>query len=200
MKTRASKYGAGAGGSEGLLAMLDLVCKYIILGHSEHRHRFGECDTFINKKVHVALAAGLDVILCVGETLDQRKAAQAEAVLDRKLIQGLAGVSGNALNCLSIALEPVWAIGSLGHYATPRQAQEAHVVIRHLFSQMFGEKSTQTIAIQYGGNAKPKNASALLSCHGVDGTLIGGANLNAGQFQPIVRAGISKPQTKGESA
>ena len=99
--------------------LLDLGCKYVILGHSERRHKLGESDTFINQKVRVALAAGLDVILCVGETLDQRKADQTEAVLDRQLIQGLAGVSADTLTRLTIAYEPVWAIGST---RTPRHS------------------------------------------------------------------------------
>jgi triosephosphate isomerase len=173
--------------------LLDVGCKYVILGHSERRHKLGECDTFINQKVLVALAAGLDVILCVGETLDQREADQTEAVLDRQLIQGLAGLSADTLTHLSIAYEPVWAIGGQGHYATPQQAQEAHAVIRRRFGQMFGEKSAQTLAIQYGGSVKPDNAAALLSRPGVDGALIGGASLNADQFLAIVRAGISEP-------
>ena len=159
--------------------LLDLGCKYVILGHSERRHKLGESDTFINQKVRVALAAGLDVIFCCGETLDQRKADQTEAVLDRQLIQGLAGLSADTLTRLSIAYEPVWAIGSLGHQATPQQAQEAHAVIRRRFGQMFEEKSAQALAIQYGGSVKPENAAALLSRHGVDGALIGGASLNA---------------------
>jgi triosephosphate isomerase len=180
--------------------LLDLGCKYVILGHSERRHKLGESDTFINKKVRVALAAGLDVILCVGETLDQRENDQAEAVLDRQLIKGLAGVSADTLTRLSIAYEPIWAIGRLGHHATPQQAQDAHALIRRRFGQMFDEKSAQTLAIQYGGSIKPENAVALLSRHGVDGALIGGASLIADQFLDIVRAGISKPRAKGESA
>ncbi len=177
--------------------LLDLGCKYVILGHSERRHKLGESDTFINQKVRVALAAGLDVIFCIGETLDQREADQTEAVLDRQLIQGLADLSADTLTRLSIAYEPVWAIGSLGHHATPQQAQEAHAVIRRRFGQMFDEKSAQTLAIQYGGSVKPENAAALLSQHGVDGALIGGASLHADQFLAIVRAGI---QTEGDSA
>ncbi len=179
--------------------LLDVGCKYVILGHSERRH-MGESDTFINHKVRVALAAGLDVILCVGETLDQRKADQTEAVLDRQLIQGLASLSGDTLTRLTIAYEPVWAIGSLGHHATPQQAQEAHAVIRRRFGQMFDERSAQTLAIQYGGSVKPENAAALLGRPGVDGALIGGASLHADQFLAIVRAGIREPQTASQTA
>jgi triosephosphate isomerase len=179
--------------------LLDLGCKYVILGHSERRH-MGETDTFINQKVWIALAAGLDVILCVGETLDQRKAEQTNAVLDRQLVQGLAGVSADTLPSLTIAYEPVWAIGHPGHGATPQQAREAHAVIRRRFGQIFGDKSAQTLAIQYGGSVKPENAAAILNQHGVDGALIGGASLNAEQFLAIIRAGISEAKTVGTSA
>jgi triosephosphate isomerase len=178
--------------------LLDLGCKHVILGHSERRHKLGESDAFINQKVRVALAAGLGVIFCVGETLDQRAAGQTEAVLDQQLIRGLAGLSTDALTLLSIAYEPVWAIGRLGHHATPQQAQEAHAVIRRRFGQMFDEKSAQALAIQYGGSVKPENAAALLSRHGVDGALIGGASLNADQFLTIVRAGFIEARAKGE--
>jgi triosephosphate isomerase len=180
--------------------LLDLGCKYVILGHSERRHKLGESDTFINQKVRVALAAGLEVILCVGETLDERKTEQIQAVLDRQLIQGLAGLSAGTLTRLSIAYEPLWTIGKLGHHATPQQAQQAHAVIRHRFGQMFDEKSAQALTIQYGGSVKPENAAGLLSQPGVDGALIGGASLIADQFLAIVGAGICEPQTKGQPA
>jgi len=170
--------------------LLDLGCRYVILGHSERRHKLGESDAFINQKVRSALSAGLQVIFCVGETLDQREAGQAEVVLDRQLMQGLAGLSADTLTRLIIAYEPIWAIGSLGHHATPQQAQEAHAIIRGRFGRIFGEDSARALTIQYGGSVKPDNAAALLSRQGVDGALIGGASLHADQFLPIVRAGI----------
>jgi len=179
--------------------LLDLGCKYVILGHSERRHKLGESDAFINQKVKVALAAGLDVILCVGETLEQRKTNQTEALLDRQLTLGLADVSADSLTRLSIAYEPVWAIGNLEHHATPQQAQDAHALIRRRFGQMFGEKSAQTIPIHYGGSVKPDNAAALFCRDGVDGALIGGASLHADQFLAIVRAAISRSQTQENS-
>ena len=180
--------------------LLDLGCKCVILGHSERRHKLGESDAFINQKVKVALAAGLDVILCVGETLEQRKTNQMEALLDRQLTLGLGDVSAGSLACLSIAYEPVWAIGNLEHHATPQQAEEAHAVIRRRFGQMFGEKSAQALAIQYGGSVKPNNAAALFCRDGVDGALIGGASLHADQFLAIVRAAISTSQTQENAA
>jgi triosephosphate isomerase len=171
--------------------LLDLGCKYVILGHSERRDKLGETDAFINQKVRFALAAGLDVILCVGETRDQRDAGQTDAVLDRQVTQGLAQLSAELVNHLIIAYEPIWAIGSTGHDATPQQAQEGHAVIRRRFGQMFGEKSAQALAIQYGGSVKPDNAAGFLGRPGVDGALIGGASLQADQFLAIIRAGIS---------
>ena len=180
--------------------LLDLGCKYVILGHSERRHKLGESDAFINQKVKVALAAGLDVILCVGETLEQRKANQTESLLDRQLTLGLADVSAGSLTRLSIGYEPVWAIGNLEHHATPQQAQDAHAVIRRHLGRMFGEKSAQIIPVQYVGSVKPNNAAALLCRDGVDGALIGGASLHGDQFLAIVRAAISTSQTQENTA
>jgi triosephosphate isomerase len=176
--------------------LLDVGCKYVILGHSERRHIFGETDAFINQKVRVALAAGLDVIFCLGETLDQRQADQAQAVLDRQLMQGLAGLSADTLPRLTIAYEPVWAIGHPGHGATPQQAEEAHAVIRRRFGQMFDAQSAKALCIQYGGSVTPDNAAALLGRAGVDGALVGGASLHGDPFLAIVSAAASEPQTE----
>ena len=178
-------------GEVSLTMLLDLGCTYVILGHSERRHTLGESDTFINQKVVAALAAGLEVILCVGETLDERESDQTEAVLDRQLTQGLSSLSADTLSRLSVAYEPVWAIGGHGHHATVQQAEKAHSVIRHRFGRMFGEQSAQALTIQYGGSVKPENAAAFLGGQGVDGVLIGGASLHADQFLAIIRAGIS---------
>jgi triosephosphate isomerase len=179
--------------------LLDLGCKYVILGHSERREILDESDAFINKKVRFALASGLHVILCIGETLEQRRSNQTEAVLDHQLMQGLAGLAAESLPLLSLAYEPIWAIGSTGHHATPEQVQEAHAVIRQCFGRMFGEKAAQALVIQYGGSVNAENAVALLGQPGVDGALVGGASLNADHFLAIVRAGICKPQTERES-
>jgi triosephosphate isomerase len=178
--------------------LLDLGCTYVILGHSERRHMLGESDAFINHKVRVALAAGLNVILCIGETLDQRETDQTGAVLGRQLSEGLTGLSTDTLPRLSIAYEPVWAIGGHGHHPSPQQVQEAHAVIRRRFGQMFEETSAQTLTIQYGGSVKPENAARVLIQHGVDGALIGAASLDADQFLAIVRAGIREAQTEEE--
>ena len=168
--------------------LLDLGCKYVILGHSERRHKLGESDAFINQKVLLALASGLDVILCVGETLEQRKATQTEALLDRQLGLGLAGVSTDTLPRISIAYEPVWAIGNADHHATPQQAEEAHAILRGRFAKAFGEEAAEAVAIQYGGSVEPENAAAFLRRSGVDGALIGGASLKADEFLAIIHA------------
>ncbi len=167
--------------------LLDCGCRYVILGHSERRHKLGETDAFINQKVKAALAAGLQVILCVGETLGERQANQTEAVLDRQLTGGLAGVTGAAFASSVIAYEPVWAIGT-GHNATPQQAQEAHAFIRRRVADLCGADTARTLPIQYGGSVKPENAASLLGQPDVDGALVGGASLKADQFLAIVQA------------
>ena len=169
--------------------LLDCGCRYVILGHSERRHILHEDDAFINRKVHAALSAGLQVILCVGETLAEREGNRTEKVLETQLSGGLAGVSGEGLARLVIAYEPVWAIGT-GRNATPEQAEEAHAFIRGWVAGKFGEESARRLPIQYGGSVKPENAAALLGQPDVDGALVGGASLKADQFLAIVRAAV----------
>jgi triosephosphate isomerase len=169
--------------------LLDLDCKYVILGHSERRHKLNESNELINRKVECALAAGLNAILCVGETLEQRKAMQTEAVLDAQLTKGLANVPPEMLSRLSIAYEPVWAIGNAEHHATPLQAHDVHLLIRRKLSQLCGEIRAAEMTVQYGGSVEPDNAVAFLSQPGIDGVLIGGASLKAEEFLAIVNAG-----------
>jgi triosephosphate isomerase len=147
--------------------LVDLGCKCVILGHSERRHKLGESDAFINKKVLVALAAGLEVILCVGETMEQRQAHQTEALLDWQLAWGLANVQSHTLQRVSIAYEPVWAIGNAQHHATPQQAEDAHAMLRARFGKLFGKAAADAACIQYGGSAVPDDAAALLWRPGV---------------------------------
>ncbi len=169
--------------------LVDVGCRYIILGHSERRHKLGETDAFINRKVHAALGAGLDVILCVGETLEEREANRAEAVLDTQLTSGLTGVTAESLARIVIAYEPVWAIGT-GRNATPEQAQEAHAFLRRRTGELCGPRAADDLVIQYGGSVKPDNAASLLHQPDVDGALVGGASLKADQFLAIVRAAL----------
>jgi triosephosphate isomerase len=171
--------------------LLDLGCKYVILGHSERRHTLNESDAFINQKVVWALASGLDVILCVGETLEQRQAKQTEVVLDRQLSTGLAGVPLQTLSRLSIAYEPVWAIGSLEHHATPQQAQHAQLLIRAKLTEIVGEEWAEMLPVHYGGSVEPENAASFLSEPGIDGVLIGGASLKSEAFLAIVEVAVT---------
>jgi triosephosphate isomerase len=169
--------------------LVDVGCKYVILGHSERRHKLGESDAFINKKVHAALAAGLHVILCVGETLEEREANRTESVLQAQPHGSLAGVTAEQLPRIIIAYEPVWAIGT-GKNATPEQAQEAHDYIRRRAAARFGAAAAQSLLILYGGSVKRENAASLMKQPDVDGGLIGGASLQAESFLEIVRAAL----------
>src|SRR5437867_10431368 len=160
------------------IMLKDVGCRYVIVGHSERRHGLGETDPFINTKVHAALNAGLDPILCVGETSDQRKAGRTEAVLDGQLVGGLQGLNGSQAQRLTIAYEPVWAIGT-GVNATPEQAQEAHAFIRRRCADLLSPDAVAALTIQYGGSVKSDNAAAILAQPDVDGALVGGASLKA---------------------
>jgi triosephosphate isomerase len=177
---------AGAFTGEVSARMLqDVGCRFAVLGHSERRHVYGEGDTLVNAKVHRALEAGLAVILCVGETLAERQSAHTEAVVRRHLTTGLAGVSAADAGRVTIAYEPVWAIGT-GHTATPAQAGEVHRYLRGLLSGLYDARVAGAIRIQYGGSVKPDNARELLAVEDVDGALVGGASLDAGSFRAIV--------------
>jgi triosephosphate isomerase len=167
--------------------LLDVGCRYVIVGHSERRHVLGESDAFIRRKVVAALSSGLSVILCVGETLQQRQADATESVLQTQLESGLADVTAEALSRLVIAYEPVWAIGT-GQVATPEQAQHAHAFLRQRFAKIFGEEKARALPIQYGGSAKPENVIGLLRQPDVDGALVGGASLKADMFLAIINA------------
>lgn len=171
--------------------LLDIGCEYVIIGHSETRHIIEphEDDTLINRKVLAALAGGLKVILCVGETLDQREQEQTESVLDAQLTAGLANVNASLAEKLTIAYEPVWAIGT-GKTATIEQAQQAHTFVRARLGQLLSPTAAEGIRIQYGGSVKPNNAAELLAQPDVDGALVGGAGLKADDFLGIIKASL----------
>jgi triosephosphate isomerase len=177
--------------------LVDVGCRYVILGHSERRHKLGETDAVINRKVHAALAAGLEVILCLGETIEERQANRTETVLETQLNGSLAGVDAMSLKRMVLAYEPVWAIGT-GQNATPEQAQQAHAFLRQQIRERFGEESASALPIQYGGSVKPDNAATLFRQPDVDGGLIGGASLNADHFLAIVRAAVPGEKTLGK--
>ena len=158
---------------------------YVIVGHSERRHLFGETDAEAGGKVRAAAGAGLAPILCVGETLAERESNRTFEVLDRQLHAGLAGLAAADAGSLVVAYEPVWAIGT-GRNATPEQAQEAHAHVRRRLADLLGENVAGTRRILYGGSVKPGNVAALAAQPDVDGALVGGAGLDAGSFAEIV--------------
>jgi triosephosphate isomerase len=157
----------------------------VILGHSERRQLFGESDEALARKVPAALAAGLEPILCVGETEEAHDAEQTEAVLGRQLQADLAGVESVELGRVVVAYEPIWAIGT-GRTATPEQAQEAIAFIRDLLRERGA--AAEKVRILYGGSVKPANAAELMAQPDIDGALVGGASLDPGDFAAIVKA------------
>jgi triosephosphate isomerase len=166
--------------------LVELGVHGVILGHSERRRLFGETDAALGRKVPAALDAGLEPILCVGETEEERDAEETEEVLRRQLEADLAEVTGDRLARVVIAYEPVWAIGT-GRNATPEQASEAISFIRSLVAERDGG-AAEAIRIQYGGSVKPENAAELLGQNGVDGALVGGASLDPADFLAICKA------------
>jgi len=177
----------GAHTGEISLRMLrDAGVTVVILGHSERRHLYGESDTLVNKKVRLALAEGFEVILCVGETLDERQAGVTEKVVERQTRAGLSSVSERELAKVTIAYEPVWAIGT-GKNATPQDADAVHRFVRGLVGSMYSGAAAQAITIQYGGSVKPENIRDLMAMENVDGALVGGASLKVETFLPIVK-------------
>jgi triosephosphate isomerase (TIM) len=165
----------------------DLGAVWCLAGHSERRSLFGETDTVAGEKVVAVLRAGLVPVLCIGESLEEREAGSAEAVV-RRQIRGAAAVAGaDALARVTMAYEPVWAIGT-GRTATPAQAQEMHAIIRRQLAELCGDEAANRVRILYGGSVKPDNAAALLGEADIDGVLVGGASLDAGNFARIARA------------
>jgi triosephosphate isomerase len=165
--------------------IVDAGCRYCIVGHSERRLLFGEDNAFINAKITAALNYGLMPIFCVGETLEERNSGAAFAVLTRQLKEGLNKVPANDIGKIAIAYEPVWAIGT-GKTATPGQAQEAHLFIRDLLSEMYGEKEAAGISIIYGGSVTAANIGSLMAEQEINGVLVGSASLDLASFLAIV--------------
>ncbi|MEI8196392.1 MAG: triose-phosphate isomerase, partial [Phycisphaerae bacterium] len=178
----------GAFTGEVSLAMLtELHVKYVLIGHSERRHVIGETDALLNKKLQAVIAAGLIAVLCVGETIEERKANKTLEVVGRQLREGLAGVGAEKTAQLVIAYEPVWAIGT-GLNATPAQAQEVHAFIRSELRKILGDAPAANMRIQYGGSVKASNAAELMSQPDIDGALVGGAALKIDDFMGIITA------------
>ncbi len=173
-------------GEVSVLMLKDLGVRAVILGHSERRHTYGETDELVNRKVRLALAHGLDPILCVGETLEEREAGHLEKVVGTQIREGLAGVSPAEFARVTIAYEPVWAIGT-GKTATPEDADSVHAFCRKVLTELYGETAAKSAYIQYGGSVKPENAAALMAKPNIDGALVGGASLKAETFVPIAK-------------
>ncbi len=168
------------------LMLKEVGCQYVIIGHSERRQFFGESDETVNRRIKAALAQGLKVIFCSGETLAEREEAKTFAVIERQVSGGLKGLGDKELRNVTIAYEPVWAIGT-GKTATPEQAEEVHRFIRGKVDQLFSRKVSEEIRIQYGGSVTPDNIKKLMNQPDIDGALVGGASLKAESFSKIVR-------------
>ncbi|HOX92919.1 MAG TPA: triose-phosphate isomerase [Spirochaetales bacterium] len=166
------------------LMLKDLGVQAVILGHSERRHSYLETDELINRKVLLALEYGLQPILCVGETLAEREAGNLEAVVGSQVRDGLKGVALSSLGSVTIAYEPVWAIGT-GKTATPEDADAVHAYIRQVLAGLYNQKAADSMIIQYGGSVKPDNVSQLMAKPNIDGALVGGASLKVDSFSPI---------------
>lgn len=168
----------------------ELGCDWVIVGHSERRHIFKETDLMVLTRLNAGLEQGLDVMLCVGEVLQDRKAGKTFKVIETQLSVLLdPGASANFMKRLIVAYEPVWAIGT-GENATPQQAQEVHEFIRGWFSEKVSKEEAQSLRILYGGSVKPENSAQLLAQKDVDGLLVGGASLDPQTFANVIKNGL----------
>ena len=165
--------------------LVDIGCRYVILGHSERRHILGETSAAVNRKLKAALQAGLIPIVCVGETLAEREAGQTTDIVQEQLSGSLAGLTAAEAGRVVIAYEPVWAIGT-GKTATPAQAEEVHADLRRMLTNRYNAATAQEMRIQYGGSVKPDNAAELMAQPNIDGALVGGASLKADSFLGII--------------
>ena len=178
---------SGAFTSQISTAMLkEIGIDYSIVGHSECRALFGDTDETVNKRVKTAINAGMTVIMCCGEVLEQRKSGETNNVVARQVKAGLDGLDAEAMAAVTVAYEPVWAIGT-GETATPEQAQEVHALIRQLLKDMFDDSVAAATRIQYGGSVKPGNVADLMSREDIDGALVGGASLKPDVFAELIQ-------------
>ena len=166
--------------------LVDVGCKYTIIGHSERRQYFCETDETVEKKTRAAVAGGLKSIVCVGETLAERDSDQALDVVRRQVSNGLGRLTPSDLSHIIVAYEPVWAIGT-GRTATPVIAAEMHAAIRKTFAEIYNEAAADALRILYGGSVKPDNIAALMKEEDIDGALVGGASLDPASFAAIIK-------------
>jgi len=170
--------------SSGMLK--DAGCSHVIVGHSERRQYFQETDDVVNRKVNAVLKSGLSVVMCLGETLEERDSGRALKAISRQLKEGTRGLEPPLMDRFILAYEPVWAIGT-GRTATPEQVVEAHRFLRENLKELFGGETAGTVRILYGGSVKPANISELMAEEDIDGALVGGASLKADSFIDIVK-------------
>lgn len=163
----------------------DIGCSFVIIGHSERRQYFGETNETVNKKVKAALAGGLPVIMCVGETLTEREAGKTNAVVAEQVEIGLGGITAEQMADVVIAYEPVWAIGT-GKTPTLAEAEDVHAAIRKLLGDLFGQDVGEATRIQYGGSVKPENIKDFMAQPDIDGALVGGASLKPDSYAKLV--------------
>ena len=175
--------------------LMDAGCEYVIVGHSERRKYFGETDVMVNKKIKASLENGLKVIVCLGETLEERESGNTFTCVESQLKNGFCEIEGNCFKNIIIAYEPVWAIGT-GRTATPETANEVHMFIRQLISEKYGDDIANFLRIQYGGSVKPENALDLFLQPHIDGGLIGGASLKVDAFVSIIQAAVNAAKFK----
>ena len=166
--------------------LVDAGCRYVILGHSERRQHLRESDAFVRDKMEAALEHGLQPILCVGETLEQRGEGQHKTVVSMQVYRCLQGIAAKGMKEVAIAYEPIWAIGT-GYTAAPNEAAAMHEAIRNNLSGLYGEDIAEETCIMYGGSVKPDNVDDLMAQPGIDGVLVGGASLQAESFIRIVK-------------
>lgn len=189
-----AREGAFTGEIAGLM-LKEAGAAFVILGHSERRHVFGETNAFIHRKVIRALQDDIQPILCVGETAKERDAGKTEKVIQEQLLSALDGVPKDDIKNLIIAYEPVWAIGT-GKTATTKHIQAAHAICRECLAEIFGKKKAADVPILYGGSVKPDNVTAIAAEKDVDGVLVGGASLDPESLSEIIHqiAGDVKPK------
>lgn len=168
------------------LMLKEVGCHYVIIGHSERRQFFGETDETVSRRIKTALTQGLKVMFCIGETLKEREEGKTFSVIERQVEVGLKGLGPQELRGITVAYEPVWAIGT-GKTATPDQAEEVHRYVRGKLEGLYSKIISEEIRIQYGGSVTPENIKGLMAQPNIDGALVGGASLKAESFSKIVR-------------
>ncbi len=169
----------------------EIGCDSVIIGHSERRQYFGCTDELVNKKLKAAIHSSLKPVVCIGESLEERENEETFDVLKKQLSVGFSGLTSKEWSAVTVAYEPVWAIGT-GKTATPEQAEEAHKFVRETISELSSGETAEKIRILYGGSMKPANAGSLLEKKNVDGGLVGGASLDADSFYSIIKEAAEK--------